>query len=46
MYRISQHKTSQRNITIHFNNIAMSLTKEVQLDHNQTPTTDKIQNIK
>jgi len=40
MHRISQHKTSQRNITIHINNIAMSSTKEIQLDHNQIPTTN------
>jgi len=41
MHRISQHKTSQQNITIHFNDIAMSSTKNIQLDHNQIPTTDK-----
>jgi len=41
MHRISQHKTSQRNINIHFNNIAMSPTKNLQLDHNQIPTTYK-----
>jgi len=40
MHIISQHKTSQRNITIHLNNIAMSSTKEIQLDHNQIPTID------
>jgi len=41
MHRISQHKTSQWNITMHFNNIAMSSTKEIQIDHNQIPKTDK-----
>ena len=38
MHKISQHKTSHQNITIHFNNIAMSSTKKVQLDHNQIQT--------